>query len=277
MEFVSYNNYIKDIYINETVKQINIIHDDLNEGKISKFLKTATLIGSLLYNVYGINEPAERKSLSKEVAKEITTKTNKEDLLNKTEKELQNYNYNLSKYEIFKFNKNLIKNLKQINPNRFSESKIKLYNKYDEQILQACSDLRKQGYNPNPNVIKTFLAIETGFRPRKNSKGFFGYPQTKKVFIDEVNKKFHQNFTPKDMYDIYQSAKFIFFRLKLNSKSKHVDTNDLADLIMSYNWGIGNTAKYKSKQKDLPDETKEYIDFGKTIEKHVAQPFKLES
>jgi hypothetical protein len=117
------------------------------------------------------------------------------------------------------------------------------------------------------------MLIETGMNPSKNSLGYFGFPQTKEPFIEEVNKKFDTNFTPEDMNKAYESAMYIHYRLLLNSRSKFVNYNNLEDLGSSYNWGLGNHSKFKAGKISMPKETKDYIDMLKTIQDTIKQPF----
>jgi len=149
---------------------------------------------------------------------------------------------------------------------RFSKNKLDQYNQYDEDILKAVKELRDSGENVNADLIKAIMLIETGMKPSKNSLGFEGFPQTKEKFIDGINKRYNTNFTMKDMYDPYESAKFIHYYLDALGKSKWVDS--VADIAIAYNWGIGNLGKYKRGEKKLPDQSKTYVKLLKSLELH---------
>ncbi len=79
------------------------------------------------------------------------------------------------------------------------------------------------------------------------------------------------------MYNPYDAAKYIFYRLKLNSKSKFVNPNNIDDLVISYNHGIGNLGKIKKKIQPIPKESKDYIKTMKTIKEKIKDPFNLET
>jgi len=156
-----------------------------------------------------------------------------------------------------------------VKPGRLDSTKIDRYDKYDSEILAACEELRLKGENPNPNFIKTIMLIETGMNPRKNSLGFEGFPQTKIEYINGwkdkkgkfhpgINQKHNQNFTMADMYDAGKSAKFIHYYLKSLEQSQHVSSPE--DMLIAYNWGMGNLGKYKRGQKELPQQSADYVD-----------------
>lgn len=156
-----------------------------------------------------------------------------------------------------------------VKPGRLDSSKVDRYDKYDPEILAACEELRLKGEQPNPNFIKTIMLIETGMNPRKNSLGFEGFPQTKIEYINGwtdkdgkfhpgINQKHNQNFTMADMYDAGESAKFIYYYLKSLGKSKHVSSHE--DMLIAYNWGMGNLGKYKAGVKKLPKQSSDYVD-----------------
>ena len=60
----------------------------------------------------------------------------------------------------------------------------------------------------------------------------------------------------KDMYDPQKAAEFMHYYMKAVSGSKYVQ--DLKDLIIAYNWGVGNLRAYKEGRKDLPKESADY-------------------
>lgn len=150
-----------------------------------------------------------------------------------------------------------IEAVNKIKSGRLDSAQIAHYDQYDDDILRAIDNLEARGEDPNRNLIKAIMLIETGMKPVKNSIGYEGFPQTKQHIIDGINKKNGTSFTMKDMYDAEKSAEFIHYFLKTTSKSDYVST--LEDLIIAYNWGIGNLKKYKHGEKDLPDQTADYI------------------
>jgi hypothetical protein len=156
-----------------------------------------------------------------------------------------------------------------VKPGRLNSTKINRYDKYDDEILIALEKLKLKGESPNPNFIKTIMLIETGMKPLKNHLGFEGFPQTKEYilngWIDKnnnhhigINQKYGTNFTIKDMYDAGKSAQFIHYYLKSLKESKFIKTPE--DMLIAYNWGIGNLVKYKTGDiKKLPNQTIDYI------------------
>ena len=150
-----------------------------------------------------------------------------------------------------------IDSVNRIKPGRLDSTKIAHYDQYDNDILRAVENLEAKGEDPNQNLIKAIMLIETGMNPIKNSLGYEGFPQTKDHIIQSINKRNRTNFSMKDMYDAEKSAEFIHYYLKTASKSDYV--NNIEDLIIAYNWGIGNLKKYKHGEKDLPNQTADYI------------------
>jgi len=168
--------------------------------------------------------------------------------------------------EIFIITSELIDSINNIKENRLSLRKIHQYEQFNDEILLASDALKEKGENPNVNLIKAIMIVETGMKPIKNKSGFEGFPQTKSRFIESINKRNKTNFTMVDMYDAEESVKFIHYYLKSVSKSMYV--NNLEDLIIAYNWGVGNLGKYKRGEESLPNQTKDYIAMIKVLEKH---------
>jgi hypothetical protein len=166
-----------------------------------------------------------------------------------------------------------------VKPGRLDSAKVDRYDMYDADILKACEELRRKGETPNPNFIKTIMLIETGMNPRKNHLGFEGFPQTKIEYINgwkDKNGKFHPginqkhgtNFTMADMYDAGESAKFIHYYLKSLQKSTHVNSPE--DMLIAYNWGMGNLGKYKKGVKKLPQQSADYVDMYNAMTPYYA-------
>ena len=112
------------------------------------------------------------------------------------------------------------------------------------------------------------MMIETGMNPTKNSLGYEGFPQTKEHIINGwkdkkgtfhpgINQKFGTDFTLEQMYDAEKAAEFIHYYMKTVARSDYVD--DLKDMIIAYNWGVGNLAKYKRGEKELPQQSSDYV------------------
>lgn len=150
---------------------------------------------------------------------------------------------------------------------RFSKENAALYDSFDNYILDATKELKENGETPDPRIIKSFMLIESGMKPRKNeSSGAFGFPQTYQKYIDDINEKTGQHFTAEDMYDPVQAAKYIYYYLKTYSKSSNVDPTNLADLSVMYNFGLGRLGDLKKldvkpTEKQFPKETRNYIDY----------------
>jgi len=152
---------------------------------------------------------------------------------------------------------------------RLDSSKISQYDQFDDAILAATDNLKAQGEDANPNLIKAIMLIETGMKPVKNSLGFEGFPQTKQKYIDGINSRYGTDFTIRDMYNPERAAEFIHYYTKALFKSQHVNT--ISDLIAAYNWGVGNLAKLKRGEKDLPRETSDYIDMMSAMQNFFTQ------
>jgi len=156
-----------------------------------------------------------------------------------------------------------------VKPGRLDTVNFAKYDRFDDEILAACEELRLKGETPNPNFIKTIMIIETGMNPSKNSLGFEGFPQTKIEYINGwkdkkgkfhpgINQKHDTNFTIADMYDAGESTKFIHYYLKSLENSKHINSPE--DMLIAYNWGSGNLYKYKMGKKKLPKQSSDYVD-----------------
>lgn len=168
--------------------------------------------------------------------------------------------------KIFASQENLINEINKIKPALLSLAKITHYDRYDDQILAATENLKAIGENPNPDLLKSIMMIETGMNPRKNRLGYEGFPQTKKHIIQSINKRNGTDFTMADMYNIQKSTEFIHYYLKTINKSKYV--TNLEEMIIAYNWGLGNLGEYKNGHKELPNQSKDYVQMIKIFEKY---------
>lgn len=162
----------------------------------------------------------------------------------------------------------LITSINKIRPKLLSFNKVEQYDQYDEQIIEAVKELKEIGETPNANFIKSIMIIETGMIPKKNYKGYEGFPQTKFSTVKSVNKKNGTNFTMKDMYDAKRSAQFIHYYVKGLRESDLIKNDQ--DLIIAYNWGIGNLGKYKKGIKKLPKQSKDYVSMIKIMKKYYV-------
>ena len=165
-------------------------------------------------------------------------------------------------------NKSFIEAVNGIKFGRLDPNKIDQYDQYDEAILKAAENLKAKGEKVNADFLKAIMIIETGMNPVKNKWGFEGFPQTKIHTIESINERNGTNFTMEDMYDAEKAAEFIHYYLKTVEKSKHV--NSLEDMIIAYNWGIGNLGKYKRGEKELANQPKDYVKMFKAMEKHFV-------
>jgi hypothetical protein len=157
----------------------------------------------------------------------------------------------------------MMANLDRIAPKRFSMKYVD-YDKHDDAIMAAATELEELGEEIDPNVIKAIMITENSdLVPKKNKLGYEGFPQTKSYIVDSINKRYGTKFTMKDMYDPKESAKFIHYYLKDVNRSMYV--NDIADTVAAYNWGIGNLIKMKRGERSMPKETSDYIQIIKTL------------
>lgn len=164
--------------------------------------------------------------------------------------------------------KSFIQTVNNIKPGRLDPKYADRYDQYDEDILRAVDNLDVKGEEADPNLIKAIMLIETGMNPVKNEWGFEGFPQTKEHIVNGINKRYGTSFTMEDMYDAEKAAEFIHYLLKAIQKSSHV--NSLEDMIIAYNWGIGNLGKYKRGEQTLAQQPKDYVKMFKAMEKHFV-------
>lgn len=255
--------------LNEDFLAENILNEKLDINLIKNYGKKIGILTSMFFMFAANKSPEYLENIPsrEEISKNpLILKMASDNYLSKDEI-LLDFSKLISDFipndiEILKITPEIVDSLNAAQPERFSYEKIDRYNRYDEDIIQAAKDLRMRGENPDPNLIKSVMLIETGMNPTKNYLGFEGFPQTKEIYINSINKKFHTNFTLEDMYDPYESAKFIHYFLKALKKSRHV--NNDADMIISYNWGVGNLSKYKAGEiEEIPNQS---IDYVKMIE-----------
>jgi len=169
---------------------------------------------------------------------------------------------------IIKIHSDIINDINKVVPKRMSPEKINQYEQYNKSILKAVENLKAKGEKANADLIKSIMLIETGMKPRKNSLGFEGFPQTKQHIINGINKKYKTSFTMEDMYNAERSAEFIHYYTKSLQKSQYV--NNLEDMIIAYNWGMGNLGAYKRGEKQLPNQSKDYVKMIKVLEKYFS-------
>jgi hypothetical protein len=268
--------------LNEDFLAENVLNEKIDINMIKDRTKKSAVLAALFVKfllISGTTTPAEVKQLppKPEIAQEpLIMRLAEDPNLNKQEM----FNGFLNLWDEMKEEKKeerkifsaaepgFIDQVNKIVPGRLDTSQIARYDKYDDSILAAAENLKKKGEKVNPNLIKAMMIVETGMNPRKNSLGYEGFPQTKEhiingwtndstgVFHPGINQRYGTNFTIKDMYNPEKAAEFMHYYMKAVSKSKHV--KDLKDLIIAYNWGVGNLRKYKKGEKELPKESADY-------------------
>lgn len=238
----------KNKALNYLIKKFNSISDTKIKIKISKFILLTYMM--TLSNNMSLN-------LSATQFNDISTEISNQEKLSKEIIEKELYDIIGHNKKIVKIDKEIINKINQIRPNILSIEKIEQYNEKDREIIKALHDLERIGETPDYNLVKTIMIIETGMEPKENHLGFHGYPQTKEKYINWINKKNNTNFTLNDMYDVYKSAQYIHYYVKTLYSSSII--NNKEDVIIAYNWGMGNLKQYKQGEKELPQESKDYI------------------
>ena len=71
-----------------------------------------------------------------------------------------------------------------------------------------------------------------------------------------------------DMYNAEKAAEFVHYYTKALKKSEYV--NSIEDIIIAYNWGMGNLGKYKRGEKTLPNQSKDYVAMMKVLQKYFS-------
>ena len=61
-----------------------------------------------------------------------------------------------------------------------------------------------------------------------------------------------------------------FIHYYLNSASRSDYVNSLADLIIAYNWGVGNLGKYKRREKELSQQASDYVKMVDVMQDYFA-------
>jgi len=260
--------------------------NNLNTRKYLTFLIVAIMLGNFALNnnkwrtSHDYNRNIEQAALSLINKADDVGELTMDDVEKAIEVDAVSGANDWTPYEIMSASQlGFIDSVNAVKPGRLDSAKIARYDKYDPDILKACEELRRKGENPNPNFIKTIMMIETGMNPTKNSLGFEGFPQTKIEYIDGwtdkkgkfhpgVNQKHNQNFTMADMYDAGESAKYIHYYLKSLEYSKYVNSPE--DMLMAYNWGVGNLGKYKRGKKTLPKQSADYVDMYQAMSPYYA-------
>jgi hypothetical protein len=266
--------------LNEDFLAENVLNEKININQIIDRGKKTGVLAAMFakFLVFGADVPKEEvRNLppSQEIAQEpIIQDLAQQDSLTREEifngfRELWDQIKGEESPRIFSAGEpGFIEAINNIKPGRLDTSKIAQYDKYDDNILKAAENLRAKGEDADPNLIKAMMMIETGMNPRKNHLGYEGFPQTKDHIINGwkdkegnfhpgINQKHGTSFTLKDMYDPQKAAEFMHYYMKAVSGSRHVQ--DLKDLIIAYNWGVGNLIAYKSGKKDLPKQSEDYV------------------
>jgi hypothetical protein len=255
-------------FLNEETIAQEILNEKFDINSIASPAKKALIIASMLIALASSNgnSTLPKEELAKNPA--ITALANKDKIsredINNTLKEVTVTAK--VKPAVFEVTKPLIRALDKVMPGRLYPSKMPRYNQYDADILEAVKELETAGEKPNINMIKAIMLIETGMNPKVNHLGFEGFPQTKEHIVKAVNKRNKTKFYMKDMYNAKQSAKYIHYYVKTIKKSKYVKTSD--DIIIAYNWGIGNLGAYKNGEKTLPSESKNYVAMMNILKKY---------
>ena len=266
--------------LNEDFLAENVLNEKFDINLLSSKAQKLAVLASMFVMFAGGRAPELANDLDKkEIAKKpLMMKLADEDFLER-DNIFTSFDDLLSLYkqkdqvaaapEILQATPEFIESINKIKPGRLDTANIERYNQFDDAILKAAANLEAKGEDPNQDLIKAIMIIETGMNPTKNKLGFEGFPQTKEhiingweddstgVFHPGINQRYGTNFTMKDMYDAEKAAEFIHYYLKTVAKSKHV--NDLQDMIIAYNWGIGNLGAYKRGEKKLPDQSKDYV------------------
>jgi len=254
--------------LNEDFLAENVLNEKFDINLLSNKAQKLAVLASMFIMFAGGRAPELVNQLDKqEIAKKpLILKLADEDFLDRDEI-FTNFNDLLDSFkekkegaaapEIVQATPEFIESINKIKPGRLDTTHIERYNQFDDAILKATANLEAKGEDPNQDLIKSIMMVETGMKPTKNSLGFEGFPQTKSHIIDEINQRYGTHFTLRQMYDAEKAAEFIHYYLKTVAKSKYV--NDLSDMIIAYNWGIGNLGAYKRGEKKLPDQSKDYV------------------
>jgi hypothetical protein len=250
--------------LNEDFLAENILNEKISINSIRDKGKRIAVLASMFFIFVSGNRPELLKTLpdKTEIAKSpLIFKMAEDNYLEKDEifrgfEELLHF-YQAKPRILSASSPGFIEAVNKVIPYRLDSAKVYYYDRYDEDILKAADKLMKKGEEPNADLIKAIMLIETGMTPVKNELNYEGFPQTKQHIIDDVNNKNGTSFTMEDMYDAEKSAEFIHYYIKTISRSQHVNTLD--DLVIAYNWGLGNLKKYKNGELVLPEQTEDYI------------------
>lgn len=276
MVIIKYDDYLFEQLINEEIKwsdikgKINIdnmLSKILNKIKTTKKLKEKVRLLTIIFFIYSNSIYGTLPLIDKEISEKdkevISNLAKKEDISKEDITYTVDYLDFLTVEEkkeivqIVQIDTNIINKVNKIKPGFLTKNDMEIYNQHDKDIISALKGLENKGETPDYNMVKTIMLIETGMKPRKNSSGFEGFPQTKKKWINWINDKYKTDFTMDDMYNPHESAKFIHYYIKALNKSKFV--NDSSDVVIAYNWGTTNLIKYKQGSKKLPKESKDYV------------------
>lgn len=272
--------------LNEDFLAENVLNEKLDINVITNRAKKLGVLASMFIMFVGGKAPELKNSLDKnEVANSPIMLTmagedhlSRDEVFKGFEDMLNQYNQKenprifsaddaIIKKPPYK-NKSFIDAVNEIKPGRLNTANIDRYNQYDDNILRAVDNLKAKGEKPDADLLKAIMIIETGMNPVKNKWGFEGFPQTKIHTIESINQRNGTAFTMNDMYDAEKAAEFIHYYLKTVQKSMHV--NSLEDMIIAYNWGIGNLGKYKRGEKKLAQQPKDYVNMLNVMKKHFV-------
>jgi len=265
--------------LNEDFLAENVLNEKFDINLLSNKAQKLAVLASMFVMFAGGRAPDLANNLDKkEIAKKpLIMKLADEDFLERDDI-FTGFNDLLSIYKqkeekaaapkIVQADENFINAINKIKPGRLDSAYMERYNQYDDDILRAADNLRAKGEDPNVNLIKAIMLVETGMKPTKNNLGFEGFPQTKEYILNGrktkdgkfhpgINQRYGTKFTMNDMYNAEKAAEFIHYYLKTVAKSDYVE--DLKDMIIAYNWGVGNLGAYKRGEKELPKQSSDYV------------------
>ena len=114
-------------------------------------------------------------------------------------------------------------------------------------------------------ILSIIAQIESGnnpsaYNPKSHAIGLY---QITPICLKEYNSFHKTKYTEKDLYEPVINEKIASWYLnkripQMLKYYKYPAT--VENILICYNWGIGNFLKWKERKAELPKETKEYIE-----------------
>jgi len=110
--------------------------------------------------------------------------------------------------------------------------------------------------------ISIIIQIESSGNPNayNEQSGCIGLMQISEVCLEHYNQIHRTKYSKQDLYNPETNKKIGQWYVRwISNYLKKKKLYSVDNVLICYNWGIGNFLKYKENKKSLPIETQQYI------------------